>query len=173
MSEAYTGEIRLFAGNYAPLNWAFCNGQILSISEYEILYSLIGTIYGGDGTTTFALPDFRGRIVLNQGRSTTGTNYVLSQTGGTETVLLTASQLPAHTHAVNASSDLGTVGDPTNGFWAQSPISQYSNSEQSPASRMNPGNITSNGSNQPHANMMPTLAISYIICLNGLYPTRD
>ncbi|MGN7168404.1 phage tail protein [Paenibacillus cellulositrophicus] len=173
MSEAYTGEIRLFAGNYAPTNWAFCNGQILSISEYEILYSLIGTIYGGDGTTTFALPDFRGRIVLNQGRSTTGTNYVLSQTGGTETVTLTASQLPAHTHGVNVSSDLGTDGDPTNSFWAQSPISQYSNSEQSPASRMNAGNITSNGGNQPHANMMPTLAISYIICLNGLYPTRD
>jgi len=171
MSEAYVGEIRAFAGNYAPRDWAMCDGTLLNISENEMLYSLIGTTYGGDGQTTFALPDLRGRVPLHTGtNTTTGTAYPLAQKAGTETVTLTLPQLPAHTHAVQAQSTGGTTNNPANTVWAGSTVSQYSTNATN--STMNPAAIGIAGGNQPHDNMMPYLPVSFIICLYGLYPTQ-
>src|SRR5437763_9279939 len=109
MAQPYVGEIRMFAGNFAPAGWMFCESQLLPISEYETLFNLIGTTYGGDGQSTFALPDLRGRIPLHQGNG-----FVLAETGGVETVTLTVSQIPAHSHALLASTDLGDQGNPNN-----------------------------------------------------------
>ena len=118
MSDQYLGEIRMFAGNYAPEGWAMCNGQLLMINQNEALFSLIGTTYGGDGQTTFALPDLQGRVPVHTGRNNvTGTVYPLGQKGGTETVTLVADQLPRHTHAVNAQSQAGTSSTPDNNYW--------------------------------------------------------
>jgi len=157
----------MFAGDFAPQGWALCNGQLLSIAENELLFSLIGTIYGGDGQSTFALPDFRGRAVVHQGiNSLTGTNYTIGQKGGTENVTLTTSQLPAHTHQVRASSLEGTVPSPENAIWAKN--IQYST--QSPNGTMNAATITNVGENSAHNNMMPFLTINYIISLYGMYP---
>ncbi|WLR52037.1 tail fiber protein [Bacillus tianshenii] len=170
--EQYIGEIRMFSGNYAPQGWAFCDGQILPISQNEALYSLIGGIYGGDGRTTFALPDYRGRIPLHQGTNPlTGTTYNLGQKGGTETVTLIEQHLPSHTHRVAASSQAGTSNDPTNAVWSGSGINQYS--DQTPDGTMSQEAITDVGGNQAHENMMPSLTISYIIALTGIYPQRS
>ncbi|WP_100405649.1 phage tail protein [Bacillus solitudinis] len=172
MSDQFIGEIRQFAGNYAPVDWAFCDGKVLSISENEALFSLIGTTYGGDGQTTFALPDFRGRIVLNQGSNpTTGTAYNQGQKSGTETVTLTEQQLPNHTHGVAASSTAGTEPSPANALWAKAGYNQYSN--QQPNQTMNVAVVSSTGGSQSHENMMPYLTVSYIIALTGYYPTRN
>lgn len=168
--EPYVGEIRIFAGNYAPQGWALCQGQILSIAEYDLLFALIGTTYGGDGQTTFALPDFRGRVVLSQGQNpATGTTFNMGQKAGTETVTLTTGQMPSHTHGMQASSLSGTTSSPTNAVWAQSP--QYSTS--TPNGSMNPSTVSSVGGNQAHNNMMPYLPINYIICLYGIYPSQN
>lgn len=171
MSEAYVGEIRTFAGNYAPQGWALCDGSLLNISENEALYSLISTTYGGDGRTTFALPDLRGRVPVHMGLNTmTGTSFPLGQKAGTETVTLTTAQLPEHTHTVNASSS-GTMYIPTNAIWAASNGLQYSTNN--PDGTMSATATSAVGGNQPHNNMMPFLTVSYIICLYGTYPTRS
>ncbi len=168
--ESFIGEIRIFAGNYAPAGWAICDGTLLSISENEMLFSLIGTTYGGDGQTTFALPDFRGRVVISQGQNpTTGTTYTLGQKGGTETVTLTTQQMPVHTHNVQASSLAGTASSPANATWAK--FEQYSS--QAPNGTMNPNTISSVGGNQAHNNMMPYLPINYIICVYGIFPQQS
>lgn len=167
--DQYVGEIRLFAGDYAPEGWALCNGQLLSIFENEVLFSLIGTTYGGDGQTTFALPNFQGRVVVHQGQNPmTGTTFVNGQMGGTESVTLISSQLPAHTHQVKASSLDGTTNSPENAVWAKD--IQYST--QPPNGTMNPAVVSSVGGNAPHNNVMPFLTISYIIALYGIYPTE-
>lgn len=170
MSNQYVGEIRMFGGNYAPVGWAFCNGQLLSISENDALFALIGTTYGGDGVTTFALPDLRGRVPVGQG-VLGGTNFVLGQRAGTENVTLTTSQLPMHTHTVNANQGAGTTGNPSNAFWAQSTLNQYATAD--PNAAMSPQAIQSAGGSQPHENMMPTLTLSYIIALYGIYPSQN
>ncbi|MFJ7732881.1 phage tail protein [Lysinibacillus sp. NPDC097231] len=165
--EAYVGEIRMFAGNYAPEGWALCNGQLLSIAENEMLFSLIGTTYGGDGQATFALPNFQSRVVVHQGQNpTTGTNFVIGKMGGVESVNLISAQLPAHTHQVKASSFEGTTTSPENAVWAKD--IQYST--QPPNSTMNAAIVSSAGGNIPHNNVMPFLTISYIIALFGMYP---
>lgn len=167
--DQFVGEIRLFAGDYAPDGWALCNGQLVSISENEILFSLIGTTYGGDGQTTFALPNFQGRVVVHQGQNpTTGTTFVNGQMGGAESVTLISSQLPAHTHQVKASSLDGTTPSPENAVWAKD--IQYST--QPPNGTMNATIVSSVGGNAPHNNVMPFLTISYIIALYGIYPTE-
>jgi microcystin-dependent protein len=120
--EPYIGEIRMFAGNFAPQGWAFCNGQLLSIAENDVLFSLIGTTYGGDGQTTFALPDLRGRIPVHQGRSTFGTIFPLGSTGGTETVTLTQAQIPSHSHPLYIQSGQGNLTMPENAFWAKTDL---------------------------------------------------
>jgi microcystin-dependent protein len=169
--DQYIGEIRMFGGNYAPEGWAFCNGQIISITQNEALYSLIGTTYGGDGQSTFALPDLRGRIPLHQGQNPhMGTTYHTGQMAGKEIETLTLGQVPAHTHGVMAASENGTLPSPANAFWAKN-VEQYSTN--SPDGTMSTEAISEAGGSQPHENMMPFLSISFIIALTGIYPSRD
>src|SRR5256885_8973738 len=162
MAQPYVGEIRMFAGNFAPAGWMFCEGQLLPISENDALFTLIGTTYGGDGQTTFALPDLRGRLPLHQG-SNGSSSYSLAQNGGTETVTLTTSQLPAHAHTVNGSS-AATTGDPAGAVPAAGSVKQFST--QAPDQTLNPAQVTSSGG-QPHDNMPPFLGPNFIISLFG------
>lgn len=169
MSDQCVGEIRMFGGNYAPAGWAFCNGQLMSISQNEVLYSLIGTTYGGDGQTTFGLPDLRGRVPIHTG-TLTGSDYVLGQTGGVESVTLIQSQLPAHTHTIIAESAAG-ADTPAGNTWGLQPQSAYMAPPTSVVS-MKAGSISTVGGSQPHDNMMPSLTISFIIALQGIFPSR-
>lgn len=168
MSDCYLGEIRMFAGNYAPSGWALCNGQLLSISEYNALFALLGNRYGGDGETTFALPDLRGRIPIH-----TSQNYLLGASGGTEEVTLTARQLPAHTHQPTIVTQAGNVASPTNAFWATTTASNYSELDTDKIVSMNTSLISSQGGGQSHENMMPSLTISFIIALFGVFPSQQ
>jgi microcystin-dependent protein len=172
MSDQYVGEISMFGGTFAPVGWAFCNGQLLQISEYDALFTLIGTTYGGDGQSTFALPDLQGRLPVHAGRSSaSGMTYVLGQKAGDESVTLTYNQMPAHTHIPNSSSLEGTSSSPENAFWATSSKNQYSDAE--PNAQLNPAAIGVTGGSQPHDNMMPYTALSFIIALNGIWPTQE
>jgi Microcystin-dependent protein len=172
MSDQYIGEIRMFGGNFAPVGWAFCNGQLLSISENEALFTLIGTTYGGDGQTTFALPDLQGRLPVHMGRNNaTGTTFPIGQKAGTESVTLITNQLPAHSHAANSSNLGGTTNSPENALWATSSKNQYS--DGTPDVALNPAAIGVTGGNQPHDNMMPYIAVSFIIALNGIWPSQS
>jgi microcystin-dependent protein len=172
MSDQYVGEIRIFAGNYAPEGWIFCDGAELSISEYPSLFALIGTTYGGNGQTTFAVPDLRGRIPIHAGiNPQTGTNYPIGQKGGVENVTLTLSQIPSHTHAVNVDIEEGEGTELTGMYFADSNISQYSSSE--PNGALSPQTVGVSGGGQPHDNMMPFLALNYIIAVQGLFPAGD
>ncbi|MEI6409102.1 MAG: tail fiber protein [Bacteroidota bacterium] len=166
MAQPYVGEIRMFAGNFAPAGWALCDGTLLSILEYETLFNLIGTTYGGDGQSTFAMPDMRGRIPLHQ-----GSGFVLAQTGGAETVTLTANQIPSHTHPMIASGNTANSPNPGNNFIG---ISSQVNAFFSdiPVTNMNAASVSSVGGNQPHNNMQPYLCINYIISLFGIYPAQ-
>ncbi len=171
MADPYLGEIRMFAGYYPPEYWEFCNGQLLPIAQYDALFSLIGTTYGGDGVNTFALPDLRGRTPVNQGQGTGLSNRLMGQMGGMEKVELSVSHLPSHTHPVEISTAAGTLASPADAFWAAN-VNQYSSSVSN--GLMNSGAITSTGESQGHDNMMPYLCISYIICVqNGIFPNRD
>lgn len=174
MSEPYLGEIKMFGGNFAPVGWSFCDGSLLSISQYEALFALLGTTYGGDGQTTFALPDLRGRIPLHMGTNPqTGTHFPLGQMAGTETVALLPNQLPAHTHFVTAQTAANTVqtGNPANAVWAPSDFNRFSTNP--PDGAMNPAAITFQGGNQPHDNVMPFLTVSFIIALEGIFPSQN
>lgn len=170
MSEPYLGEIRMFAGNYAPVGWALCNGQLLNIADNQALYSLLDTTYGGDGVSTFALPDLQGRIPIHPSPS-----YALGAKGGTETVQLTISQMPTHTHTPTATTSTGSILNPNGAVWAVNPIASltnYSNGVGKTPIQMNTQTVASVGGNQPHENMMPSLTVSFIIALQGLYPTQ-
>ena len=163
MSEPFTAEIRPWPANFAPVGWAFCHGQLLSIAQYDALFSLIGTTYGGDGQTTFALPDLRGRVPIHQGAT-----YVPGQLGGSETVTLTTGQIPGHSHTPQAQAGEGTTQSPAGAFWATSELDQFSGS--APDLSLNPGALSLAGANSPHNNMMPFLTLNFIICLEGIYP---
>ncbi|RIX50712.1 phage tail protein [Paenibacillus nanensis] len=167
MSESYLGEIRMFAGNFAPQGWALCNGQLLSIAENEALFALIGTTYGGDGQTTFALPDLQGRIAVHPNSS-----LPRGSKAGTETVTLTLNQLAPHTHVPNAISAFGQGDSPSNSVWAQTSYSNYTNPTGNTLVGMNAAALSPVGGNQPHDNMMPTTVISFIISLYGLFPPQ-
>lgn len=169
--EPYLGEIRMFGGNFAPAGWAFCNGQIVAISQYESLFALIGTTYGGNGQTTFALPDLRGRLPLHMGNSTTGSHYVLGEQAGAEAVTLLSTQLPQHSHQAPAATS-GGVDSPTNAFWAP-PSAGTAYSKSTPSTTMAPQALSLAGGSQPHENMMPTKALSFIIALFGIYPSPN
>ncbi|WP_223585483.1 phage tail protein [Microbacterium sp. OVT16B] len=170
MSEYYIGEIRLFAGNFAPAGWAFCNGQLVSIAENETLYALIGTTYGGDGQTTFRLPDLQGRSAVHMGpRGGVGT-YVIGQTGGAETVTLTSQQLPSHTHSAVYSATAGGTS-PTQARWAAQSSNAYSDAASNATLAGNA--ISPAGGNLPHENMPPFVAVSYIIALYGIFPSQN
>ncbi len=169
MSEPFIGEICLFPYTYAPSGWAFCEGQIMQIAQNQALYSLLGTYYGGNGTTTFALPDLRGRVPVGCGQGPNLSNYSLAQQGGNENVTLTSNQIPPHSHLVAANTGDATDSSPANGVPAAG--GAYAKSSNA---TMNPTMIQgSGGSNQPHENRAPFLALHYCIALTGLYPTRD
>jgi microcystin-dependent protein len=162
----------MFGGNFAPLGWAFCNGQLLSISENNALFSLIGTTYGGDGVATFGLPDLRGRIPIHMGQGNGLSPRTIGERAGVEQVTLTTPQLPAHTHKANCSTAAGNQGGPINGLWAAtSTLTPYS-TDASALQPMGAGTIENDGGNQPHENRMPYLAVAFIIALEGLYPPR-
>jgi microcystin-dependent protein len=184
MVDAYTGEIRLFAGGYAPEGWLACNGALLSIQTYAPLYSLIGTIYGGDGQTTFALPDLRGRVPIGQGQGPGLTPRTIGGQSGSETVTLTLAQLPSHNHTVNATSAAAstqTPGPTVNLAATTAPAAFYLTKLPSPekpallndATVGKVGGISGSANTNPHENMMMTFALTYIICTNGLFPTRN
>ena len=164
MAQPYVGELRMFAGNFAPAGWMFCEGQLLPISENETLFQLIGTTYGGDGQTTFALPDLRGRIPLHMGN-----NFVLAETGGVEQITLTVSQTPAHSHPVIASNSTANSKTPAGARFATAQGDVYTSS-MTPTT-MSPQSMTSTGGSQPHDNMMPFLCVSFIISLFGIFPS--
>ena len=166
MAQPYVGEIRMFAGNFAPAGWMFCEGQLLPISENETRFPLIGTTYGGDGESTFALPDLRGRVPIHFGNG-----FTLAETGGVEEVTLTVSQIPAHGHPLLASTTAGTSPNPQNNVVSQTDgtISLYLSDP--PNVNMNPAAIGSTGGSQPHTNFQPYLCINFIISLFGIFPS--
>lgn len=165
MAQPYVGEIRMFAGNFAPAGWMFCEGQLLPISEYETLFNLIGTTYGGDGQSTFALPDLRGRLPVHQGNG-----FVLAETGGVEEVTLTVNQIPAHSHAFLASNDQSNTLNPGGNVIA-TPLTATPFFAQSPTTPLNPNSISAVGGSQPHTNFQPYLCVDFIISLFGIFPS--
>lgn len=172
MTDQFLGEIRPVGFNFAPTGWALCNGQLLPISQYTALFSLLGTYYGGNGTTNFALPDLRGRVVIDQGNGPGLSPYVIGEMDGVETVTLLTTQMPAHTHAVNAENDIGDNTSPANNFSAES---ANRNNEYSTTANttMNPQAIGPAGGNLPHDNIQPYLVVNYVIALQGIYPQRQ
>jgi microcystin-dependent protein len=172
MSSPYVGEIRMFGGTFAPAGWAFCDGQLVPISENDTLFNLIGTTYGGDGEETFALPDLQGRIPIHAGTGPGGVTRQLGETDGTESVTLSVQQIPQHSHAFLASTENGTAVPPTGGvLGALGSASVYR--PQPPAAQANPQAITIAGGSQPHENMHPFLTVSFIISLFGIFPTQN
>ncbi len=169
MGQPYVGEIRMFAGTFAPAGWMFCDGSLIPISENDTLFNLIGTTYGGDGQNTFALPDLRGRVPIHQGTSF-GQSFVIGELAGQETVALTVSQIPAHSHVPLAQSSNGTQVSPTNGAWAASAVAAYS--DQAPGAAMNSAALGQSGGSQPHDNMMPFLTVNFIISMFGIFPSQ-
>lgn len=168
MAQPYIGEIRMFAGNFNPNGWMFCDGQVLPISEYDTLFNLIGTTYGGDGQETFALPDLRGRVPIHQG-SYAGNTYTIGQLAGTETETITAQQTPVHSHAFLASKSLGKQNSPAGALLAQGPsITAFLN--DSAVANMAANAIQPVGGSQPHTNLQPYLGLNFIISLFGIYP---
>lgn len=165
MAQPYVGEIRMFAGNFAPAGWMFCEGQLLPISENETLFQLIGTTYGGDGQSTFALPDLRGRIPVHQGNG-----LILAETGGVEEVTLTVQQIPAHTHPLLVSNAVTQGTNPTGNVVGQSTqASQYI--DDVPNVSLAPQVIAPDGGSQPHSNFQPYLCVDFIISLFGIFPS--
>jgi microcystin-dependent protein len=173
MAQPYVGEIRMFGGNFAPAGWVFCNGQLLSVVEYDALFSLIGTTYGGDGLATFGVPDLRGRIPIHQDQGNGLSPRPIAQAGGVENVTLTVPQIPAHTHTANCSAGAGNQGGPINNLWAAaSTLTPYS-PDASALQPMNAFAIQSDGGSQPHENRMPYLAVAFILSLYGIYPSPN
>ncbi len=167
MAQPYVGEIRMFGGNFAPAGWMFCAGQLLPISEYETLFNLIGTTYGGDGQETFALPDMQGRVPVHMGNS-----LVLGETYGVETVTLTIGQMPSHNHGFGATDNNGGGTSPSGSVLARNPAtSAYTTDLSTGMVAMANTAITPTGGSQPHDNMAPFLCVSYIISLFGIFPS--
>lgn len=172
MAQPYVGEIRMFAGNFPPVGWMFCDGQPLAISENETLFQLIGTMYGGDGESTFNLPNLQSRIPLHFGTGPDGITYQQAEMSGTESVTLTTQQIPSHTHAQLCSTGSGAVTpDPVNAVASKTDLSQYSSAGATVA--MGNPNMVSDpvGGSQPHENCQPFLCINYIISLFGIFPS--
>lgn len=178
MSNPFLGEVRMFGGNFAPRGWALCNGAQLSIAQNSALFSLLGTTYGGDGQTTFALPDLRGRLPIHQGSGAGLTARTMGETGGTETVTLATSQLPQHSHPLNASTDPASLVGPDGG------VPATPSGGATPFLYAVPGTSTlqpvtlaptvqPDGGGQPHSNMMPSLCVTFIIALEGVFPSRN
>jgi len=171
MSTCFIGEVRLVGFNFAPVDWSICNGQLLSISSNETLFNLIGTTYGGDGQSTFGLPNLQGRIPIHQGTNSFGTTYVIGQIGGVENVTIGASQYPTHTHSLMGSTN-STGSATATGNVVNSGLTAYTT--EAPNSAMLAAQVGSNGGgNQPHNNLQPYLALNWIIALYGIYPSQN
>ncbi|WP_406700934.1 tail fiber protein [Singulisphaera sp. Ch08] len=172
--EPYIGEIGMVAFNFAPRGWAFCNGQILPINQNQALFSLLGTTFGGNGVTTFALPDMRSRIPVHSGQGPGLSNYSLGETGGAEAVALTVAQLPRHSHAAQGGSGAGGSVGPAGQVWAGSTTNSTPyRSAGVPTATMIPGSITATGGGQTHENRQPYLVVNFIIALVGIFPSRE
>lgn len=169
--DPYLGEIRMFAGNFAPVGWLKCDGQLLSISQNDALFSLIGTTYGGDGQTTFALPDLRGRLPIHTGTQS-GISYTIGQAAGTENVTLTTQQLPAHSHVASVQTQQGNTNTPNGAVWANSTLDQFG-TDTPLQGAMNVSAAGVVGGSQPHSNMMPFLCVNFIIATEGIFPTQN
>ena len=172
MSTPYIGEIKLVPYNFAPRGWAFCDGQLLQISQHDALFALLGTIYGGDGRTTFALPDLRGRAAIHYGTGPGLQPYSLGQGAGVETVAVSESQMAAHAHSLGVAASIGTQGSPGGHVRATSPMALgYANAGASNANMAVPVGLTGDG--QPHDNMQPYVVLNYVMALEGIFPSRN
>ena len=172
MSEPFVGEIRMFAGNFAPNGWAYCDGQLLAVSQNDALFSLYGTIYGGDGRTTFGLPDLRGRVPIHAGSGPGLSTRNLGAKAGAENVTLTTNQLPSHTHPVKGTNDAGNSTEPAGRLPASSTtIDLYVST--APTVDFNASAVPAVGGSSSHNNLMPYLCIHFIIALFGVYPSRS
>ncbi len=173
MSEPFVAEVRIFAGNFAPRGWAFCNGQLLPVSQNTALFSLIGTTYGGDGRTTTALPNLEGRAPMHPGRGPGLTSRRLGQRGGTETVTLSEAQMPNHTHTLRGRNAPASANAPsTNTSLARSSLG-FAYKDATPGVSLNAGSLKNTGGSQFHNNLQPFLTMNFIIALVGLYPSRS
>jgi microcystin-dependent protein len=173
MSEPFIGNIMMFGGSFAPLGWAFCDGSLLPIAQYDALFALIGTTYGGDGQNTFGLPDLRGRIPIHQGQGPGLSNYVIGQVAGAETITLTGQQMPVHTHAVLSNAATGNSDDPTNNFLgAQPELLEYISGGSANAT-MKSNAVSNSTGGQSHNNIMPVLVLNYVIALEGIFPSQN
>jgi microcystin-dependent protein len=177
MSEPFIGQIMMFGGNFTIRGWAFCDGQLLPISQNQALFAILGPTYGGDGRTTFGLPDLRGRVAIHQGNGAGLSNYNLGQRGGVETVTLNANQIPAHTHTATAHAKMpaGNSNDATGNFWSDDAGAASATYSTTADTTMNPGAVTlaSIGGGQDHTNIQPYLAVNYLIALTGIFPSRN
>ena len=177
MSQPFVAEIRIFPYTFAPSGWAFCAGQLLPISQNTALFSLIGTFYGGNGTSNFALPDLRGRAATHMGQGTGLSPYNLGQSGGTETVTLTYNEMPQHSHAVAASSGLATVSTPASDATlatSSGGLLAYDGSNTEPVvTALSPAAVGTSGGSLPHNNLMPYLVLEFCIALQGIFPARN
>jgi microcystin-dependent protein len=170
--DPFIGEIRIFGFNFAPIGWAMCNGQLLPINQNTALFSLIGTYFGGNGTTTFGLPDLRSRVPINMGQGSGLSEYVLGQVGGAENVALLATQVPSHSHSVNASDGAAGSTRPAGGVLGRAGSDIYAAAPDG-STVMNTGMIANSGGNQPHQNMQPYLTLNFCIALQGVFPPRN
>lgn len=178
MTNPYVGELRIFAGNFAPQGWLMCDGQVVSISDYDTLFNLLGTTYGGDGQSTFGIPDLRGRVPVHQG-SGPGQNYVMGQTGGLETVTLTSPQMAQHTHSLVSTSTPATLPKPSNQtiFADMGPpganLNAYAAYAGTSQVTLAGASVSVAGGNQSHENRQPYLGVNFIISLYGVYPSQN
>src|SRR5215212_788371 len=173
MGEPFIGEIRMFGASFAPAGWAMCQGQLMPISQNDALFTLIGTTYGGDGQSTFGLPDLQGRVPVHAGTGSSGTTWQLGEKTGTESVTLTTQQIPQHNHALLAASEVGQQPQPQNAVLAQTNPGFMYVAFSNPLSTLNAGSLSPIGGSQPHENMMPYLCITFIISLFGVFPTQN
>ncbi len=171
MSEPFIAEVRIFAGNFAPRGWAFCDGQLLAVSQNDALFSLLGTIYGGDGRTTFGLPDLRGRVPIHAGSGPGLSPRRLGAKAGAENVTLTVNQLPSHTHQLRGDNDNANANSPAGNTLANAMVNLYIDNDAD--TNMATSAITNVGGSRSHTNLQPFLCINYIIALFGIYPSRQ
>ena len=168
MAQPYVGEIRIFAGNFAPAGWQFCDGTLLPISENETLFNLIGTTYGGDGQSTFGVPDLRGRLAVHQGGG-----FTLAETGGAEQLTLTTQQIPSHGHGLLATANFATAATPQgNAPAAASVVNVDAYGTDQPQTTVGAGSIGATGGSQPHTNFQPYLCVNFILSLFGIFPSQ-